>query len=420
MLDIHLFRDQPELVRRAMQRRGEPTAVVDEIHQLDIDRREILGELERLRAEQNRASKAIGLAEPGEARQRQIEAMREVKTRVGQLEEGLAGVEERLRTRLQQVPNLPLDAVPDGADEGDNVVLCERGDRPEFDFEPKAHWDLGPERNLIDFDRGVKLSGSRFYVLYGGAARLQRALIQWMLDFHTDRGYTEVQLPYLVKEQCMWNAGQLPKFQDNLYRDHEDDLWLVPTAEVPLTNLHEGEILKAEDLPLHYVAYTPCFRREKMSAGRDVRGIKRGHQFDKVEMYKFCLPEDSPEALAAMLADGEAVLEALGLPYRVLQLCTGDLGFGSTITYDLEAWAAGCGEWLEVSSISDFGSFQARRAGVRFRREPGAPTEHCHTLNGSGLGLPRVMIAILENYQQADGSISVPPVLRDRMGRDRI
>jgi seryl-tRNA synthetase len=416
MLDIKDFRDHPDRVHEGLRRRGMDSAVVDEIRGLDEERREILGELEGLRADRNRVSAAIPKMRDPAERQEQIEAMRALKERLAQLEPRLAEVEAELEARMQEVPNLPDDAVPDGADESENIVRRQVGEIPSFDFEPQAHWDLGPAKGLIDFDRGVRIAGSRFYVLAGKGARLQRALIQWMLDFHTARGYTELQLPYVVKEACMWNAGQLPKFYDNLYRDHEEDLWMVPTAEVPLTNMHAGEILDLENLPLHYVAYTPCFRREKMSAGRDVRGIKRGHQFDKVEMYKFTLPEDSPAELAAMLADGEAVLAALGLPYRVLQLCTGDLGFGSTITYDLEAWAAGCGEWLEVSSISDFGSFQARRAGIRFRREVGASTEFCHTLNGSGLGLPRTMIAILENYQQADGSIRVPEVLQDRMG----
>ena len=420
MHDIKLFREQPELLRTAMERRGDDPSIVDRIQALDIERRELLTELEALRAERNVSSKAIGAERDPQRRAAAIEAMAGLKARIGELEPRLAEVETALHASMQQVPNIPADGVPLGKDEQDNVVRRSWGEKPSFDFEPQAHWDLGAARGLIDFERGVKLSGSRFYVLYAGAARLQRALIQYMLDFHTARGYTEVQLPYVVKEACMWNAGQLPKFYDNLYRDHEDDLWLVPTAEVPLTNLHVDEILEAEALPLHYVAYTPCFRREKMSAGRDVRGIKRGHQFDKVEMYKFTLPETSSDELEAMLADGEALLQSLGLPYRVLQLCTGDLGFGSTITYDLEVWAAGCGEWLEVSSISDFGSFQARRAGVRFRREPGAATEFCHTLNGSGLGLPRVMIALFENSQAADGSIRVPEVLRDRMGVDRI
>ncbi|MBK7779831.1 MAG: serine--tRNA ligase [Ardenticatenia bacterium] len=420
MLDIKLFRDEPDKIREALRHRGEETSSVDAVRALDAERRAGLTELEALRAERNTVSKAIGQTKDQAERARSIEDMQRVKARIDALEVTVDSAEKELQSRLQQVPNVPHVDVPVGPDESGNVVLRQVGQKPELGFAPQAHWDLGPSRGLIDFDRGTRISGSRFYVLNGGAARLQRALIQFMLDFHTERGYHEVYTPFVVREQCMWNAGQLPKFKDNLYHDHEDDLWLVPTAEVPLTNLYAGEILAAEQLPIHHVAYTPCFRREKMSAGRDVRGIKRGHQFDKVEMFKFTRPEDSPAALAAMLADGEALLQALDLPYRVLQLCTGDLGFGSMITYDLEVWAAGCDEWLEVSSISDFGSFQARRAGIRYRREPGAPTEFVHTLNGSGLGLPRTMIAIMENNQEADGSIRVPEVLRDRVKADRI
>ena len=420
MLDIKLFRDEPDKIREALRHRGEETSSVDAVRALDAERRAGLTELEALRAERNTVSKAIGQTKDQAERARSIEDMQRVKARIDALEVTVDSAEKELQARLQQVPNVPHVDVPVGPDESGNVVLRQVGQKPELGFAPQAHWDLGPSRGLIDFDRGTRISGSRFYVLNGGAARLQRALIQFMLDFHTERGYHEVYTPFVVREQCMWNAGQLPKFKDNLYHDHEDDLWLVPTAEVPLTNLYAGEILAAEQLPIHHVAYTPCFRREKMSAGRDVRGIKRGHQFDKVEMFKFTRPEDSPAALAAMLADGEALLQALDLPYRVLQLCTGDLGFGSMITYDLEVWAAGCDEWLEVSSISDFGSFQARRAGIRYRREPGAPTEFVHTLNGSGLGLPRTMIAIIENNQEADGSIRVPEVLRDRVKADRI
>lgn len=420
MLDILLFREEPERVRTALQRRGMDTEIVDTIRALDAARRAGLGELEALRATRNTESKAIGgLKDPIE-RQARIEAMRLVNERIGALETSLSETETQLKAAMMEVPNLPRADVPEGKSAEDNPVLRQVGGLPERDFTVLPHWDLGPALGIIDFERGTRLSGSRFYVLQGAGARLQRALIQWMLDFHTARGYTEVYPPFIVREECMWNAGQLPKFLDNLYHDVEDDVWLVPTAEVPLTNLHAGEIFGPTELPTHYVAYTPCFRREKMSAGRDVRGIKRGHQFDKVEMFKFTAPEDSAAALDAMLADGEGVLTALGIPYRVLQLCTGDLGFGSAITYDLEAWAPGSGEWLEVSSISDFGSFQARRAGIRFRREAGGATEYVHTLNGSGLGLPRTLIAILENYQQPDGSVVVPEVLRERMGMDVI
>lgn len=416
MLDIRLFRDEPDRVRQALQRRGEDEAIVERIRESDRQRRQILVELESLRAQRNAASQAIGQIQDPAERTVRIESVRALNARIAQLETDLGAVEAELRSLLLQVPNIPREDVPLGRDERDNVVVRSWGEPRQFDFEPRPHWTLGPALGWIDFERGARMSGSRFYVLMGAGARLQRALIQWMLDLHVSRGYVEVYPPFMVREECMWNAGQLPKFRDNLYRDIEDDLWWVPTAEVPLTNLHANEILPGECLPLRYVSYTACFRREKMSAGRDVRGIKRGHQFDKVELYHFTKPEDSSAALEAMVADAEAVLQALGIAYRVVALCTGDLGFGSMITYDLEAWAPGCGEWLEVSSLSDFGSFQARRAQIRFRREPGAPTEYVHTLNGSGLGIPRTLIAVMETYQLADGSIAVPEVLQPRMG----
>jgi seryl-tRNA synthetase len=293
----------------------------------------------------------------------------------------------------------------------------EEGELPTFDFEPVPHWDLGPELNILDFERGVKLSGSRFYVLRGAGARLQRALIAWMLDVHTrEHGYIEIYPPFVVKEQCFWGAGQLPKFADNIYHDVEDDFWFLPTAEIALTNLHREEILAADDLPLHYVSYSPCFRREKMSAGRDVRGIKRGHQFDKVEMYKFVTPETSYDELEKMVENGREICRRLGLPHRLVKMCTGDLAFTAAKKYDIEVWAAGCGEWLEVSSLSNCEAFQARRANVRYRPEAGAKPRFVHTLNGSGLALPRVMIAIIENYQQANGTIAIPEVLRPWMG----
>jgi seryl-tRNA synthetase len=291
------------------------------------------------------------------------------------------------------------------------------GEARKFDFSPRPHWELGESLGIIDFERGVKLSGSRFYVLKGLGARLQRALISFMLDLHVnEHGYTEMYPPFMVKRECMVGSGNLPKFADNLYHDEEDDFWFVPTAEVPLTNLHRDEILPPDTLPLYYVAYTPCFRREKMSAGKDTRGIKRGHQFDKVELYKFVAQESSNEELEKMVDDAEEVCRRLGIPYRVLELCTGDLGFASTKSYDIEMWAPGCGEWLEVSSCSNCESFQARRANIRYRPEQRAKPEFVHTLNGSGLALPRTLIAVMENYQQADGSIVVPEVLRPYMG----
>ncbi len=319
-----------------------------------------------------------------------------------------------------QVPNIPDDDVPFGKDDSENLVMRQVGEPQKFDFTPVPHWDLGPALGIIDFERGIKLAGSRFYVLQNAGAKLQRALIQWMLDLHGAQGYREIYPPFMVKEAVIYGAGQLPKFRDNLYHDVEKDAWMVPTAEVPLTGLHQDEIIDGEKLPLHYVAYTPCFRKEPLSAGKDVRGIKRGFQFDKVEMYKFCLPENSAAELEALRQDAEDTVAALGIPYRVKILCTGDIGFAARKTYDIEVWAPGCDEWLEVSSCSNVGDFQARRANIRFRREAGAKTEFVHTLNGSGLGLPRTLIAVMENYQQKDGSIVVPEVLRPYVKMDVI
>ena len=417
MLDLVFIREHPEKVKAGLEKLGAAPAQVDTILALDERRRELLTEVETLRARRNRVSKKIGRLKDEEERQRLIGEMREVGERIDALEEPLEDVEGDLEAAMWRVPNLPHESVPVGPDEGDNVVVAQWGEPRAFDFEPVPHWDLGPELGIIDFERGVKLSGSRFYVLRGFGARLQRALIAWMLDVHTtEHGYTEIYPPFVVKEKCMWGAGQLPKFAENIYHDVEDDIWLIGTAEIPLTNLHRDEILDAEELPLHYVAYSACFRREKMSAGRDVRGIKRGHQFDKVEMYKFTTPESSYDALDSLVEDALDICERLGVPYRLVQMCTGDLGFTAAKKYDIELWAPGCQEWLEVSSLSNCEAFQARRANIRYRPEPGASPRFVHTLNGSGLALPRVMIAIIENYQRADGSIVVPEVLQPWMG----
>ena len=420
MLDIEIIRNEPERVREALRKRALDSAIVDEIHALDVKRRAVLQQVESLRAERNRVSKEIGRMRDKDARQARIAEMRQVGAQISTLEQTLREVEADFEAQQLWIPNIPHESVPVGPDESANVVLRHWGERRDFaaeGFEPVAHWDLGPELDILDFERGVKLSGSRFYVLKGLGARLQRALIFWMLDVHTrQNGYQEVYVPFVVKREMLVGAGQLPKFEDNLYHDVEDDLWLLPTAEVAITNLHRDEILDVEQLPLNYVAYTPCFRREKMSAGRDVRGIKRGHQFDKVEMYKFVTPETSYDALEALLANAEGILRALNLPYRVLELCTGDISFAATKGYDLEVWAPGQDEWLEVSSCSNVTDFQARRANIRYRPEPGAKPRFVHTLNGSGLALPRVMIALMETYQQSDGSITVPDVLRPWMG----
>ncbi|MCJ7734140.1 MAG: serine--tRNA ligase, partial [Anaerolineales bacterium] len=335
---------------------------------------------------------------------------------LGSLEDELKVLEPELQALLGTFPNLPDDRVPPGKDDSENQVIRTEGEKPQFDFEPQAHWDLGPALGILDFERGVKLSGTRFYVLNGIGARLQRALISFMLDTHTNNGYEERYTPFMVKEDVLYASGQLPKFEGNLYHDHEEDFWWVPTAEVPLTGLHKDEILEESDLPLCYTAYTPCFRREKMSAGREVRGIKRGHQFDKVEMYIYCTPEESEKEFTRMLADSERICQALNFPYRVNNLCTGDLGFAAAYTADIDVWSAGCGEWLEVASISNTRDFQARRAAIRYRPEDKKGTRFVHTLNGSGLALPRVMIAVLENNQQKDGSVLIPEVLHPWMG----
>jgi seryl-tRNA synthetase len=419
MLDINLLRNEPEAVKAAVRARQTPEleATVDQVLALDARRRELLKEVESLKAERNAASNANSrLKDPAE-RETRIAEQKGMGERIAALDEALRQVDEQLQAALAALPNLPDPRTPFGASEDDNVVLRTVGEPRQFDFTPLAHWDLGPKLGIIDFERGVKLAGSRFYVLNGPGARLQRALIAWMLDLHTrGQGYTEVYTPFMVRSEILFAAGQLPKFRDNLYHDAEEDLWMVPTAEVPVTGLHKDEILDAADLPRRYTAYSPCFRREKIAAGRDVRGIKRGHQFDKVEMYIFCRPEDSDTQLERMREHAEATCAALGLTYRVKQLCTADIGFSARMTYDVEVWAPGCGEWLEVSSVSNCGDFQARRANVRLRRETGARPELAHTLNGSGLGLPRTLIAVMENYQQADGSILIPEVLRPWMG----
>ena len=415
MLDIRKIRQDPALVREAL-RRLHAEAPIDEILELDSRRREILQELEGLRHERKTSSEHIGRMKDAAERQPLIEAVREVNSRIEALETDLRSVDERLETAMYLVPNLPHASVPEGADESENQVLRQVGEPATFEFEPQPHWELGPNLGILDFERGVKLSGSRFYLLRGAGAALQRALIQWMLDLHVRSGYQEIYPPAIVKEECMWGAGQMPKFADNIYRDAEEDLWMIGTAEIPLTNLHRDEILEAEQLPLNYVAYTPCFRREKFSAGRDVRGIKRGHQFDKVEMYKLTEPEQSYPELERLVEEAETVCRGLEIPYRVVQMVTGDLGFTASKKYDLEIWAPGSGEWLEVSSCSNCEDFQARRANLRFRRGSGARPEYLHTLNGSGLALPRTLISVLENYQQEDGSVLVPGVLRPWMG----
>ncbi len=416
MLDINIIRETPEIVRKVLKDRQMETSSVDAILQLDEKRRTLLTQVEVLKAERNVVSKEIGQMKEATARQSKIDAMRVVGDKIAEFDKQIAEVETELSALTASLPNI-LDArVPYGVDENENLVIKTIGEPHKFEFTPKPHWDLGPALGILDFERGTKLTGSRFYVLQAAGARLQRALIAWMLDLHIRQGYEEKYLPFMVKSAVVYGAGQLPKFADNLYKDHEEDYYFVPTAEVPLTGLHMDEILEEATLPRLYTAYTPCFRREKMSAGRDVRGIKRGHQFDKVEMYMYCKPEESEGLLQKMVKDAEETCSLLGIPYRVKQLCSGDVGFGSSMTYDLEVWAPGCDEWLEVSSVSNVTDFQARRANIKYRPADGGKAKFVHTLNGSGLGMPRTLIAVMENYQQADGSIIIPEVLRPWMG----
>jgi seryl-tRNA synthetase len=410
MLDLKFIRENIGLVRQAIANRQD-IAPLDEILELDRQRREKLLELEGFRHIRKEAGRERKMAKAT------AEEGRRLRAKIRALEEESRSLDEQLKELLLQVPNIPSPTVPVGVDEEDNVVVRSWGDTKSFDFEPAPHWKLGETLGIIDFERGVKLSGSRFYVLKGLGSRLQRAVISFMLDLHTrEHGYQEMYPPFMVKREAMVGSGNLPKFADNLYHDEEDDLWFVPTAEVPLTNLHRDEIITPGVLPIYYVAYTACFRREKMSAGKDTRGIKRGHQFDKVELYKFTEPETSDEELEKMVADAEEVCQRLVIPYRVKQLCTADLGFASTKSYDIEMWAPGCGEWLEVSSCSNCGDFQARRANIRYRPTPESKPQFVHTLNGSGLALPRVVIAIMENYQQPDGSILIPEALQTYVG----
>ena len=416
MLDIKLIRERPDFVKAELAKVLCPTTMVDELLAVDRIRREALHVLESRRAERTRRSKEIG-ALPPEERKTAGAALESLSDSITEAETAAATAEARFDELMLELPNLPHESVPVGPDETANVLVRSEGEQARFDFVPLPHWEIGPALGAIDFERGVKISGTRFYVLTGIGARLQRALISFMLDVHTrEHGYLEVYPPAMVKKQCLVGTGNLPKFADTVYHDAEEDFWFVPTAEVPVTNLYRDEILDGAALPIRHVAYSPCFRREKMSAGRDVRGIKRGHQFDKVEMVKFVRPEDSDRELASLLNDAETICCRLGLAHRVLQMCTGDLSFTAALKFDVEIWAPGCAEWLEVSSCSNFRDFQARRANIRYRPSAQAKPEFVHTINGSGLALPRVLIAVLETYQQADGSVRVPDALRSYLG----
>ncbi len=422
MLDRQLFRTNPDLVRRGCARKG-IDAPVDEVIRLDAERRDVLATLEKQQAEMNRTSKTIGQL-MAQGKREEAEA---AKAQTKELKEAIAAGEQRLReieAALREaellIPNLPHESVPDGMDETCNVVLREWGEQPRFDFEPKAHWDLAATLGLLDLPRGAKVAGSGFPCYVGMGARLQRALFQSMIEFQTrERGYTEVYPPYLVNRASMIGTGNFPKFEEDVYRADED-LWLIPTAEVPVTNLYRDEILDGDQLTLNLAAFSGCFRREAGAAGKDTRGLLRVHQFDKVELVKFCKPEDSYDELEKLTADAEAVLQAMGLHYRVVAVCAGDMGFKGAKQYDLEVWAPGVGRYLEISSCSNFEAFQARRANIRFRREQGAKPEFVHILNGSGVACPRLFAALLETFQQPDGSVVLPEFLLPWMGTDRL
>ena len=418
MIDIDLIRERPDVLRDSGEKRGQEFRI-DEAIDLDRRRRSAITEIDNLRAKRNDVSRELGKTrdKPKEL----IEEMRVVGSRIKILENDEKRLAENLDSILLDIPNVPSDTSPVGQDESKNIVVRTIGEVSSFSFKPKPHWEIGEDLGIIDFQRGVKLSQSRFYVLKGKGATLQRAVISWMLDLHVNNhNYDELYLPFMVNRETVKGSSHLPHFEENMYHDEEDDLFMVPTAEAPITGLFRGEIIEESDLPLRYVSHTPCWRREKFSAGRDTRGIKRVHQFDKVEMYKFVKPESSDEELEKLVKDAERVCEILKIPHRVLELCTGDLGFAASKSYDVEMWASGTSEWLEVSSCSNCTDFQSRRSAIRYRPESGGRPRLVHTLNGSGLAVPRVLIAILENYQQEDGSVTVPEVLRPLTGFDKI
>lgn len=416
MLDIKNLRDNLETVEARLKTRGEAVDL-NGFRTLDTKRRELLQQSEELKALRNRTSDEISRIKDKSQAQGLITGMREVGQRIKKLDDELKGIEEALEQFLLTVPNIPQASVPVGASETDNVEVRKWGEIPAFSFIPKPHWEIGEALGILDFERGAKLTGARFTLYKGAGARLERALINFMLDLHTDRHkYVEMLPPFMVNRESMTGTGQLPKFADDLFHLEGTDYFLIPTAEVPVTNIHRNEILRGEDLPLRYTAYTPCFRKEAGSYGKDTRGLIRQHQFNKVELVKFVHPDESCQELERLLADAEEVLQLLGVPYRVVELCTADLGFSAARTYDIEAWLPGQGTYREISSCSNFEDFQARRASIRFREDDKAKPEFVHTLNGSGLAVGRTVVAILENFQQADGKVTIPEALRPYMG----
>jgi seryl-tRNA synthetase len=416
MLDLKLIRENPDLLRESQRRRGEDVGVVDRLLAVDTRNRALKTEAEALRAERNRVSAEIPKTKDPQARQQKIAAMREVGDRIAAMEREITPTDEEIRTILLGIPNIPHESVHEGKDDSENIVVRTWGTPREFDFTPRPHWEIAEALGIADFDRAGKISGPRFYVLVAAGAHLERALINYFLDLHvTEHGYTEVWTPYLVKGECMVGTGQLPKFADDMYRIEGEDLYLDPTAEVPVTNLYREEILDGAKLPIYLVGYTACFRKEAGAGGRDNRGMVRVHQFDKVEMVKFVAPDTSWDELDSLLANAEDCLQRLGLPYHIAQMCTGDVGFTAAKKFDPEVWMPGQDKYVEISSCSNFTDFQARRANIRYRPAPEAKPQFVHTLNGSGLAIGRTVAAILENYQQADGSVVVPEVLRPYM-----
>jgi len=416
MLDPKYLREHLESVEQRLATRG-GAVTLGRFRELDSRRRELLREAESLKAVRNAASEVISRIKDKSQAQPRIAEMREVSAKIKTLDEELRGVDDELQGVLLTIPNIPHESVPVGMSEADNREARKWGELPRFGFTPKPHWEIGEGLGILDFERGAKLTGARFTLYRGAGARLERALINFMLDLHTERhGYVETLPPFMVNRESMTGTGQLPKFEEDLFRMEGTDYYLIPTAEVPVTNIHRGEILKGSDLPLSYTAYTPCFRKEAGSYGKDVRGLIRQHQFNKVELVKFAHPSTSYAELERLLADAEEVLRQLGLHYRVVELCTGDMGFSAAKTYDIEVWLPAQDTYREISSCSNFEDFQARRASIRFRDDDKAKPEFVHTLNGSGLAVGRTLVAILENYQQEDGTVVVPEVLRPYMG----
>jgi len=418
VLDVKLLRNEFEKVEKALLDRGASLDLIANFPALDTRRRDLIQETEQLKSRRNTVSQDVAkLKRTGGDAESLILEMREVGDRIKELDDELRELDVQVIELTQAIPNIPSDSVPVGKSEEDNVELRKNGEVPSFDFEPKPHWELAQSLGILDFERAAKVTGSRFTFYRGLGARLERALISFMMDLHSDKhGYEEVLPPYIVNRDSLIGTGQLPKFEEDLFKISDSDYFLIPTAEVPVTNLHREEILPVEELPKYFVAYSSCFRSEAGSAGRDTRGLIRQHQFNKVELIKLTKPEDSYEELEKMTANAEKVLQLLGLPYRVLTLCTGDMGFTAAKTYDLEVWLPSAGTYREISSCSNVEDFQARRAGIRFRRDTKSKPEFVHTLNGSGLAVGRTFAAIIENFQQADGSVTIPEVLRPYMG----